>query len=67
MVRAFAIDQFLLGVETLASVAVKAAVFAEINIAAVINFLQHALNIFLVVGVGRANEVIVGDTASIPR
>ncbi len=66
MIGTFAVDQFFLRVKALAAVAVKPAVVAEVNVACVVNLLQHLAHVFLVVIIGRANEVIVGDAASVP-
>ena len=66
MVRTFAVDQLFFGVEALATVAVKPAVLAEIDIAGIVDPLQDLLHKAHMMGVGGADEVIVGDAAIVP-
>ena len=51
--------QFLFGVEALAAVAVVAAVFAEVDVALVVEALQQHLHGLLVIGIGGADEAVV--------
>ena len=66
VVRALAVLQLLLGVETLAAVAVVTAVLPEIDVAGIVDVLQDPADRRLVVVVRGADEVIVGDAAGVP-
>ena len=59
MLGAEAVFQFLFGIEAFAAVAVVAAVFAEVDVALVVETLQKHLHGLHVVGIGGADEAVV--------
>jgi hypothetical protein len=61
VIGAFAVHQFPFGVEALAAEAVEPFVFAEIDVAGVVDALQDLLHHSHVGRVGGADEVVVGD------
>ena len=54
-------QQFLFGVEALASDAIKSFIFAEVNIAALITAREHLAHELLMHRIGGAHEVVVAD------
>ena len=67
VLRAQAVFQFLFGVETLAARAVMPAVLAEIDVAVVVHLLEERLHAGLVIGIRRADELIVLDAELGPQ
>jgi len=61
VVGALAVDELRLGVEAFAAHAVVAAVLAEVDVASVVDLPENVLHRSDVVGVGRPDEVVVGD------
>src|SRR5581483_6690822 len=66
VIGALAVHQLFFRVKALTAVAVKAAVLAEVDFAGVVDFLQHLAHVVLMIAVGGADEMIVGDAAAIP-
>jgi hypothetical protein len=67
VVGTLAVDELLLGVEALAARAVQAAVAAEVDVAGVVDLLEDRLHGPHVIGVGRADEAVVGEVRLLPR
>ena len=63
---AVAVDQLALGVVGLARDAVEAFVGAEVDVAGVVAGLQQLVHGPVVAGLGRADEVVVGDVEQLP-
>ena len=61
------VDELVLGVVRLARNAVEALVGTELDVARVVDLLQKALHRLVVTGLGRADEVVVGDVEPVPR
>ena len=67
MLRTKTVLQLFFGIETLAAGAVMPAVFAEINVAPVVNALEQGLHRRLVRGIGGADETVVPDAEPGPQ
>src|SRR5207247_2114349 len=67
VVRAFAVDDFLLGVEPLAAEAVVTAIRAEIDLARIPQLLEDCLDDLLVPALRRPDVVAVLDAEGAPR
>jgi hypothetical protein len=67
VVRATAVDQFPLGVKAFAPEAIKAFVFAEIDVAGIVDTLQDRLYHCHMARVGGADEIIVGNVQLRPQ
>src|SRR3970040_1060631 len=66
MIRAFAVAQFFLGVETLAAETIKPTVAVEIDVACLIDVVKKLLHVAYMIVVGGSNEMIVSKTAAVP-
>ena len=64
--RAVAVGQLVFGVVGLAGHAVEALVGAELDVAVVVDLLEHLLHGPVVAGLGRADEVVVADPQLFP-
>jgi hypothetical protein len=60
MIRTLAIHQFPLGVETFTSDTIQSFIFAEIDVAVVINAVKNQPHRFLMNGISGANKMIMG-------
>src|SRR5690606_39800876 len=67
VLRALAVDQFLVGVVTLALDAVEPCVLAVDDVAGVVDALQYLANHTLMALFCRADEVVVTDAEAVPR
>ncbi len=63
---AVVVDELVLGVVGLARDAVEALVGAELDVAGVVDLLEELLDGLVVAGLGRTDEVVVGDVEGVP-
>ena len=61
MIRAFAVDQFPVGIKALTSEAVLPRVFTEINVARIVDALKNSTDDLHMGSIGCTDEVIVVD------